>query len=278
MAETKVTKAQKAIAKTPKESVEIPKERSLYFEVTLFEHAWRVANMFATSTMVPEQFQGNTANCMIALNYAHRTGLDPFMLMQKMYVIHGKPSIETQLQIALFNKSPRYTALKFNVNENKTSCTAYATEIRTGEVVTGPEVTIEMAKKEGWYQKKMSKWQTMPELMLRYRAAAFFIRLYAPETTLGMYSVEEMMDITDKIPQEKLPTKRKGLDINPEPDSRPESKPKADDIADATADAITNVMTEEEKKEAIEREQAEGQNPEPVTPEQTPFNLDDPGF
>jgi len=66
-----------------------------------------------------------------------------------------------------------------------------------------------------------------------------------------------------------LPPGRTPLDITP--------GLKAIDT-DAMADDITDVMTEEEKKEAIEREQAEGQNPEPVTPEQTPFNLDDPGF
>lgn len=279
MAETKVSKKQKEIKKTTKEIVTTPKEGSLYFDVALFEHAWRVANMFATSTMVPEQFQGNTANCMIALNYAHRAGLDPFMLMQKMYIIHGKPSIETQLQIALFNKSSRYTALKFNVNESKTACTAYATEIMTGEVVTGPEVTIDMAKKEGWYQKKMSKWSTMPEVMLRYRAAAFFIRLYAPETTLGMYTVEELVDTPkDKFPQKKLPPEKKVLDIEIE---HSEPEPKLDTMINATADNIiidNDVMTGEEKKEAIEREQAEGQNPEPVVPDQSPFDFDDPGF
>jgi hypothetical protein len=35
----------------------------------------------------------------------------------------------------------------------------------------------------------------MPELMLRYRAAAFFARLYAPDITLGMLTVEEAEDI-----------------------------------------------------------------------------------
>ena len=51
-----------------------------------------------------------------------------------------------------------------------------------GEVIEGAEVTIGMAKAEGWYSKKdkygkeTSKWQTMPELMLAYRAAAFFAR------------------------------------------------------------------------------------------------------
>jgi len=35
----------------------------------------------------------------------------------------------------------------------------------------------------------------MPELMMRYRAAAFFGRLYAPEIMMGMYSEFEQQDM-----------------------------------------------------------------------------------
>jgi hypothetical protein len=51
-----------------------------------------------------------------------------------------------------------------------------------------------MAKAEGWVSRKGSKWATMPELMLMYRAASFFGRLYAPEVLMGMHSMEEIQD------------------------------------------------------------------------------------
>ena len=54
-----------------------------------------------------------------------------------------------------------------------------------------------MAKAEGWLQKQGSKWQTMPDLMLRYRAAAFFARQYAPELTMGMHTAEEVADVVE---------------------------------------------------------------------------------
>jgi len=40
----------------------------------------------------------------------------------------------------------------------------------------------------------------MPELMLRYRAAAFFGRLYAPDVMLGMHSADEVTDISASAP------------------------------------------------------------------------------
>jgi hypothetical protein len=54
-----------------------------------------------------------------------------------------------------------------------------------------------MAKAEGWYAKNGSKWQTMPEQMLRYRAASFFVRAYAPELSLGLATREEIEDSID---------------------------------------------------------------------------------
>src|SRR5690606_1595586 len=67
----------------------------------------------------------------------------------------------------------------------------------TGEKLVGALVTIGLAKKEGWYNKNGSKWQTMPEQMLMYRAAARFVRAYAPEIAMAMHTVEELQDIID---------------------------------------------------------------------------------
>ena len=63
-----------------------------------------------------------------------------------------------------------------------------------------------MAKSEGWYNKTGSKWKTMPELMMRYRAATFLIRSVAPEIALGFQTTEEAIDITDKAQVISTPT------------------------------------------------------------------------
>ena len=55
-------------------------------------------------------------------------------------------------------------------------------------------VDMDMAKDEGWLSKNGSKWKTMPQLMLRYRAASFFSSLNCPELTMGLYTKEEMQD------------------------------------------------------------------------------------
>ena len=56
------------------------------------------------------------------------------------------------------------------------------------------EFNMQIAKDEGWLGKNGSKWKTMPQLMLRYRAASFFSSLNCPELTMGIYTKEEIED------------------------------------------------------------------------------------
>lgn len=167
-------------------------------ETAAFELVQRQAKMLASSTLVPKEFQNNMANCAIGLNIAKRLGADPFMVLQNIDVIHGRPSFRATFLIAMVNASGRFSPIKFKLEGEDASrtCYAYATDKASGETVEGPVVSMAMAKAEGWSTKSGSKWITMPELMLRYRSAAFFARLYAPDITLGMQTAEEVEDIT----------------------------------------------------------------------------------
>ena len=162
---------------------------------TAFDLAQRMSKALASSDLVPDAFRGNVANCLIALEISTRLNMAPLMVMQNLHIIHGRPSWSSQFIIAAINSSRRFTTLKFEFNKDRTSCTAYATERATGEVIRGATVTLEMASVEGWSTKKGTKWTTMPELMLQYRAAAFFGRVYCPEILNGLYSEQEAMDI-----------------------------------------------------------------------------------
>jgi hypothetical protein len=166
-------------------------------ETAAFELVQRQAKMLASSTLIPKEFQGNMSNCAIGLNIAKRLGADPFMVLQNIDVIHGRPSFRATFLIAMVNASGRFSPIKFKLEGDgqDRTCYAYATDKASGETVEGPTVSMAMAKAEGWSTKSGSKWLTMPELMLRYRSAAFFARLYAPDITLGMQTAEEMEDI-----------------------------------------------------------------------------------
>lgn len=166
-----------------------------------FENAQRIAKALASSALVPKEYQGQTglANTLVAMEIAGRMGLSPLQVMQNLHIIHGRPSWSSQFIIAMINGCGRFTPLDYNVSgEGDTlSCFAYATEIATGKELRGPVVTMAMAKREGWATKSGSKWQTMPDLMVRYRAAAFWGRLYVPEFLVGMKTQEEVVDIQE---------------------------------------------------------------------------------
>lgn len=154
------------------------------------------AELLASSNIVPAQFQNNPANCFIALGIAKRMNINPFMVMQNVVIVKGRPTWPAQFIIATINSSGRFDdILKFDIkgSGDTLECRAYTS--RNGETLIGPTVTMNMAKGEGWLAKDGSKWRTMPELMIQYRSATFFGRLYCPDLLNGMYSTEEVEDI-----------------------------------------------------------------------------------
>jgi hypothetical protein len=163
------------------------------FAPAQFEHAQRIAKLLSSSDLVPNQYKGNIANTMVALEMAHRMNASPLMVMQNLHIIHGRPSWGSSFIIASLNSCGRFGTLRFE--STPTSCKAVTMDKQSGAILEGPTVTMEMAKLEGWLDKPGSKWKTMPELMLKYRAAAFFGRLYAPEIMMGLYSADEVVDI-----------------------------------------------------------------------------------
>ena len=188
-----------------KELTTIPNSNA--FSTQTFEHAQRVAKMLATSSLIPKEFQNNIQNVMIALEMANRIGASPLMVMQNLCIVHGKPSWSSTFIISAINSCKRFESLKFEVtgSGDELSCVAWTTEKGKMERIEGPAVTMKMAKLEGWIDKSGSKWKTMPELMIRYRAAAFFGRLYAPEILMGMQTREEIVDVQHtEISQEEV--------------------------------------------------------------------------
>jgi len=169
---------------------------SIFLEAEAFEHAQRVCQMLAKSPLVPTTFQGKVENCMIALEMARRIGASPLMVMQNMYIINGRPAWGSQFLIATFNASGKFSSIRYEEDKKEGGRTrAICKDLATGEDLRGVWVSMNTAKGEGWLAKNGSKWKTMPELMRRYRAAAFLVRQFAPEFSMGLMTQEEVVDI-----------------------------------------------------------------------------------
>lgn len=186
---------------------------SVFADGASFNTALRMAQCLASSTVVPKEYHGNVGNCMIAIEMASRINTSPMMVMQNLYIVNGRPAWSSQWIIAMINSSRRYkTELQFEFGRDKAdgglSCRAWA-EDYSGHKVYGPKITMNMANDEGWTSKNGSKWKTMPDVMIQYRAASFFGRMNCPDMIMGIYSQEEVLDMGE------LPTDGFALVVDP---------------------------------------------------------------
>ena len=205
--------------------------KSVYSSIQSFESAQRIAASLAESQIVPTMYRGKAGlgNCMVALEIANRMGMSPFQVMQNLNVIHGRPSWTSQFIIGLIQGCGRFDG--FTYKETADSCQCVAVLKASGEEVSGPKITMDMAKREGWT--KNTKWSTMPQTMLRYRAASAFGRFHIPDLILGIKSVEENevieaeIEVVEETPQSKLDKVNEILvpKTEPQPVTSPEPLP-----------------------------------------------------
>ena len=231
-------------------------------QVKQFETQQRMAQMYSTSTIVPDTYRGNLGNCVIAIDMAMSMNANPLMIMQNLYIVHGNPSFSSKFLIATINASGRYSPLRYEWRGQEGSdsracrvCAYEAWDKEHKDPLYGDWVSIEMAKKEGWYSKQGSKWQTMPNQMLRYRAAAFWQRVYCPEISMGLMTAEEYEDIDDQT----------GLNYQQEIRDNANGKQVSIDLSSGAQEAHAEqqpVKKEPKKQPTVEAEQPLGETQE----------------
>ena len=214
---------------------------SAFSSENAFVSVQRMAKALASSTLVPDAYRGeaNLGNCIIALELSQRIGASVMAVMQSMVPIHGKPTWSASFLIATVNSCGRFSPMRFRwVGKEGTDewgCRAFAVERDSNLELVGALVNINMAKVEGWYGKTGSKWKTMPEQMLQYRAGAFWCRTYAPEIALGMHTSEEVQDtpVAQQVVQSVSTTVSSSIvDVTPTPaEPKPRKKKEVEAIA-----------------------------------------------
>ena len=190
-------------------------DRKTELEVKKFELEQRKAKAFVATDFFPTHLRkGNeTANigtAIIVLDLAQRMNIGALEVAQSIYIIHGKPSFETKFLVARLNSSGLLKGrLQTIVSPDGNSAHCEAIDAQTGQLLKGTTITMEMARREGWLSKNGSKWQTMPELMMKYRAQSFFINEFFPEVKYGLKTSDEAEDIVTFEPNEQSKTSPK---------------------------------------------------------------------
>lgn len=216
-------------------------------ESKAFETLQRKGMMYAQSDIVPDTYRNKPGNAIIALEMAQRMNALPLMIMQNLYIVNGQPAFSSKFLIACINSSRRFSPLRyeFKGEEGKPEygCRVYAYEAgdkEKKEPLYGDWITIQMAESEGWTKKNGSKWKSMPNLMLRYRAAAFWQRVYCPEISMGLMTVEEAEDI-EYAEYTEIPSEQ----------------PKQEDVADALSKAAQAMKEAEAESPEVDTETGE---------------------
>jgi len=186
----------------------------------MMDKAYKFAGIMAKSDIIPVHYRDKPENVFIAVQTAYRMNLDPMLVMQNTFTISGKLGMNSTFAISLANSSGlfiggiRYKVKTLdeniegevafyegNVKKQKKvyflniQVTAYTNLKSNGEEISYT-IGMKEAIAEGWTTKAGNKYQSLPELMLRYRAATLLIRTHAPEVMNGMHVVEEIEDFT----------------------------------------------------------------------------------
>lgn len=183
------------VVSTPKNTPNAP---TMWNDAKLYNQTLQMAQQLCKSELIPQSYRNKPAECLIAIDIGNRLNLSPLVVMQNSQVVHGKFTWTGSACKAMIDGCGKYQSTYYvEVGEEGTdSWGVYLEAIDNfGNVVKGVTVTIGMAKKEKWYDKPGSKWLTMPALMLRYRASAFFMRAECASIAMGFLTKEEVEDV-----------------------------------------------------------------------------------
>jgi hypothetical protein len=124
--------------------------------------------------------------------------------MQNLNIVRGKASWSGSFCRTLIEKTGKFANLDLvyvgEKGKDNFGCYMQAIRKTDGKIIKGTTVDMIMVKAEKWNTNP--KWNSMTELMLGYRATSFFARLYCPEALSGVYTSEEVEDISNQQPVE----------------------------------------------------------------------------
>lgn len=188
-----------------------------------FEHMQRIANVMASTSLVPESLRAIKdgqnwkplpreqvlANCFLVVNQATRWGMDPFAVAQCCSVVHGKLTFEGKLVAAVLDAKLGVRLRYAWAGEGERM------SITVSGTLDGVEETIDGSVADWrttgtgtpWVPKNFRR-------MLAYRGAREWARLYAPAVMLGVYSEDEMEQLS-----------RPMREVNPRPLTSPPPAP-----------------------------------------------------
>lgn len=202
----------------------------------------RFADLMAQSkATVPAHLVGKPSDCLAVTMQAAQWGMNPFAVAQKTHVVNGALGYEAQLVNAVVSSS-NLLATRLNYRwdgdwskvSGKTDKSPNLT-VTVWATLKGEEeprtLTISMAQAG---VRNSPLWEQDPRQQLAYLCTKRWARLHAPDVLLGVYTPDELAEITPRPERDITPANTGSLNslINqkPEEQQKPqEHQPKKDD-------------------------------------------------
>jgi hypothetical protein len=160
------------------------------FVPTTFDEAYRMAQVYAASDLVPKDYRGKPANIIVAIQKGAEIGLKPLQALDGIAVINGRAGVWGDLLWALVRQS----RLVAGVDESFDDATMTAVckiKRRDGELVMRT-FSQKDAERAGLWGRD-GTWRNYPRRMLQMRARAFAARDAVPDVLKGLAVLDEFV-------------------------------------------------------------------------------------
>lgn len=179
-----------AVVQQEQTALTIKPARQFDLSPQTFEQALTFSDYLANSDMVPKDFKGKPANCLIAMQWGAELGLKPMQAIQNIAIINGRPSLWGDAMLALVLSSP---LCEYVTEDWQADGTAICRAKRRGspeQSRTFSDADAQLAGLKG----KAGPWTTGPKRMRQLRARAFALRDVFTDVLRGLAMAEEIMD------------------------------------------------------------------------------------
>jgi hypothetical protein len=182
------------------------------FVPTDFDGLWRIANVMASTDMVPDRYKNNTPDTFVALSMGMEIGLSNMGSLQNISVVNGMPTVFADGVTGLIqgsgmlewmeegfrdgDKEVDPSDLPVKLGEWPDTLKAYCHMKRKGqEKVYKGTFSVADAKRMGkWMYKEKSVWSQHPARMLTWRARTWPCRDGFSDILKGLKIYEEVVD------------------------------------------------------------------------------------
>jgi hypothetical protein len=202
--------------------------------------AWRMAQLFAKSDLLPKGYRGKPEDVLVAIQLGAEVGLAPMQAIQSIAVINGKPTIYGDGLLAVILNSPLYSGMdewlevggglrvegraltpeELKADTTAAICTFYRTQ--NPDPVTR-RFSVGQARRANLLG-KAGPWQEYPDRMLAMRARMLAARDCFPDLLRGIHAAEEEITAAPRV-------------VRRLSDAPPRPAPAADPVAEVTAPA-----------------------------------------